>query len=89
MLSGEALDMAYILREQVGGLTQGDGPPLAVLREHTRLPEAEFNHALDELRSVGFIQILDGPERASPTVAVLAPLQIYLDDLESQGTDEF
>ena len=88
MLSGEALDMAYILREQVGGLTQGDGPPPSALRERTGLPEAEFNHALDELRSVGFIQILDDPGQGTPIVAVLAPLQIYLDDLENQGTDE-
>lgn len=88
MLSGEALDMAYILREQVGGLTQGDGPPLSVLRERTGLSEAEFNRAADELRGVGFIQIIDVSGQTSPTVVVLAPLQIYLDDLENQGTDE-
>ena len=88
MLSGEALDMAYILREQVGGLTQGDGPPLSVVRERVSLSEAEFNRAVDELRSVGFVQIVDAPGQASPTIAVLAPLQIYLDDLENQGTDD-
>ena len=86
MLSGQALDMAYILREQVGGLTQGDGPPLSELRARTNLSEAEFNHALDELSGIGFVQVVDGPGQAS--VAVLAPLQIYLDDLENQGTDE-
>lgn len=88
MLSGEALDMAYILREQVGGLTQGDGPPLSTVRACTRLSEAEFNRAVDELRNIGFVQIVDDPGQASPMIVVLAPLQIYLDDLENQGTDE-
>jgi hypothetical protein len=88
MLSGEALDLAFALRAQVGPLSQGDGPAAAKLREATGLPQPEFERALAELESVGFIAI----ERRSAddvAVVVLAPLQIYLDDLESQGSDDF
>ena len=87
MLSGEALDLAFALRAQVGPLSQGDGPTAAALREVTGLPQAEFERALAELASVGFVAI----DRRSPEVAilVLAPLQAYLEDLENQGTDDF
>ena len=87
MLIGEALDLAFALRAQVGPLLQGDGPAASTLREATGLPQPEFERALDELESVGFIAI----DRRSADIAivVLAPLQIYLDDLESQGSDDF
>ena len=87
MLSGEALDLAFALRAQVGPLLQGDGPAASTLREATGLLQPEFERALAELESVGFIAI----DRRSADIAivVLAPLQIYLDDLESQGSDDF
>lgn len=87
MLSGEALDLAFALRSTVGALLQGDGPGLQELRRTSGLGEHEFGRALDELEGVGFI----GIDRRSgeATVVVLAPLQIYLDDLENQGTDDF
>lgn len=87
MLSGEALDLAFALRAQVGPLLQGDGPSVATLREAARLPQTEFEHALAELESIGFVAI----DRTSgdDVIRVLAPLQIYLEDLENQGTDDF
>lgn len=88
MLSGEALDLAFALRAQVGALTQGDGPEAASLREATGLPPATFDRALAELETVGFVA-LDRRSADDATVLVLAPLQIYLDDLENQGTDDF
>jgi hypothetical protein len=87
MLSGEALDIAFALRAQVGALTQGDGPPSTKVREATGLPPAVFDRALAELETVGFIAI--DRSSADAAVIVLAPLQIYLDDLENQGTDDF
>jgi hypothetical protein len=87
MLSGEALDIAFALRAQVGALAQGDGPTLEALRQATALPQAAFDRALTELESVGFVAIHRDSEAAA--VIVLAPLQIYLDDLESQGSDDF
>lgn len=88
MLSGDALDLAYALREQVGALTQGDGPLLADLRVGSPLSEAGFVRAIDELQSVKFIHIAGELDDPSTTILVLAPLQIYLDDLENQGTDD-
>ena len=87
MLSGEALDLAFALRAQVGALTQGDGPATAKLREATGLPSATFDQALAELETVGFIA-LDRRSAEDAAIIVLAPLQIYLDDLENQGTDD-
>jgi hypothetical protein len=87
MLSGEALDIAFALRAKVGPLSQGDGPTAGVLRQATGLAEPEFARALTELESVGFVAI-DRRSAAEPLVVVLAPLQIYLDDLENQGTDD-
>ena len=88
MLSGEALDLAFALRAKVGALSQGDGPGVQELRETSGLAEGEFNRALAELESVGFVGI-DRSATAQAVVVVLAPLQIYLDDLESQGSDDF
>jgi hypothetical protein len=88
MLSGEALDLAFALRAQVGPLSQGDGPAAANLREATGLPQPEFERALAELESVGFVAI-DRRSADDVAVVVLAPLQIYLDDLENQGSDDF
>ena len=88
MLSGEALDLAFALRAEVGALTQGDGPRAARLREATGLPPATFDRAVAELETIGFVAI----DRRLPddqTILALAPLQIYLDDLENQGTDDF
>jgi hypothetical protein len=88
MLSGEALDLAFALRAQVGPLAQGDGPEAAQLRAATGLPPADFDRALAELEAVGFVS-LARPEAGDITIVVLAPLQIYLDDLENQGSDDF
>ena len=88
MLSGEALDLAFALRAKVGALTQGDGPSLQELREASGISHSEFDHALAELESVGFVGI-DRTEPAQAVVVVLAPLQIYLEDLESQGGEDF
>ena len=87
MLSGEALDLAFALRAQVGPLSQGDGPAAAKLREATGLPHAEFERALAELESVGFVGI-DRRSADDAAIVVLAPLQVYLEDLENQGTDD-
>jgi hypothetical protein len=87
MLSGEALDIAFALRARVGALSQGDGPALQELRQSIGVPEGAFDRALAELESVGFIGI-DRSATPEPAVIVLAPLQIYLDDLESQGSDD-
>src|SRR5262249_56218999 len=75
MLSGEALDLAFALRAQVGPLSQADGPAPAKLREVTGLPQAEFERALAELEGVGFVAI---DRRSAPDVAivVLPPLQV-------------
>jgi DNA-binding transcriptional ArsR family regulator len=88
MLSGEALDVAFALRAQVGPLSQGDGSAAAALCEATGLPQPQFERALAELESVGFIAI-DRRSTDDVAIVVLAPLQIYLDDLESQGSDDF
>jgi hypothetical protein len=88
MLSGEALDVAFALRASVGALSQGDGPTMGVLREGARLPEAEFEKALEELESIGFVAI-DSHAGAESTVIGLPPLQVYLDDLENQGSEDF
>jgi hypothetical protein len=87
MLSGEALDLAFALRANVGALSQGDGPSLQALRQASGLPQTEFDRALKELESIGFVGI-DHTSSAGAAVVVLAPLQIYLDDLENQGTDD-
>ncbi len=68
-------------------LSQGDGPTLEALRQATALPQAAFDRALTELESVGFVAI--HRDSATEAVIVLAPLQIYLDDLENQGSDDF
>jgi hypothetical protein len=88
MLSGEALDLAFALRAQVGPLSQGDGPAAATLREATGLLQAQFERALAELESVGFVTI-DRRSGDDVAILVLAPLQVYLEDLENQGTDDF
>jgi hypothetical protein len=88
MLSGQALDLAFALRSHIGPLVQGDGPEAGQLRQATGLPQADFDRALTELESVGFIS-LARPAAGEVTIVVLAPLQIYLDDLENQGTDDF
>ena len=87
MLSGEALDLAFALRAKVGALSQGDGPTLQELRQTSGLPQSEFDRALAELESVGFVGV-NRASSAEAAVIVLAPLQIYLDDLENQGTDD-
>jgi hypothetical protein len=81
MLSGEALDLAFALRAKV------DGPTVGQLRQAIHLPEAEFATALAELEGVGFVAI-DRISSTEPVILVLAPLQIYLDDLENQGSDD-
>jgi hypothetical protein len=87
MLSGEALDIAFTLRAGVGALTQGDGPALQDLRQASALAPGEFDRALAELESVGFVAVArSGGSDAA--VIVLAPLQIYLDDLENQGSED-
>jgi hypothetical protein len=86
MLSGEALDIAFALRAKVGPLSQGDGPSLEELRQTSAVPASAFERALAELESVGFVAV---DRNRSGTVIVLAPLQIYLDDLENQGSDDF
>lgn len=88
MLSGEALNLAFVLRETVGPLAQHTGPALDALKAAARLPDAAFQTALAELESIGFVAIARA-EGSEPSVVVLAPLQIYLDDLENQGTDDF
>jgi hypothetical protein len=88
MLSGEALDLAFALRAKVGALTQGDGPSLHELRQDSGISHSEFDRALAELESVGFVGI-DRSAPAQAVVVVLAPLQIYLEDLEGQGGDDF
>ena len=88
MLSGEALDVAFALRRHVGPLAQGDGPEARQLRQTTGLPQADFDRALNELESVGFIAFAR-PDPGDVMIVVLAPLQIYLDDLENQGADDF
>lgn len=88
MLSGEALNLAFVLRETIGPLAQHTGPAIDALKAAARLPDASFQAALAELETVGFVAIA-GAEGAEPSVIVLAPLQIYLDDLENQGTDDF
>jgi hypothetical protein len=87
MLSGEALDIAFALRAKVGALSQGDGPTWQELRQASGVTESAFERALAELESVGFVGIHRAA--AEPVVIVLAPLQIYLDDLESQGSDDY
>jgi hypothetical protein len=88
MLSGQALDLAFALREKVGVLSQGEGPSLDELRKGSAISHSEFDRALAELESIGFVGI-DRTAPAQAVVVVLAPLQIYLDDLESQGGDDF
>ncbi|MDQ8728861.1 hypothetical protein [Bradyrhizobium sp. LHD-71] len=88
MLSGEALDIAFALRSTIGPLAQGSGPTVERLRETVNLSESEVARALAELESVGFVSI-DRDSAPEAAVVVLAPLQIYLDDLENQGTDDF
>jgi DNA-binding MarR family transcriptional regulator len=88
MLSGEALDIAFALRSCVGALAQGDGPTMDVLRDAARLTQSEFATGLDELESIGFIVV--HREAAPETrVIVLPPLQVYLEDLENQGSEDF
>lgn len=88
MLSGEALDIAFALRACVGALAQGDGPTMEVLREAARLSQAEFASGLEELESVGFI-VIDRETAPESRVIVLPPLQVYLEDLENQGSEDF
>lgn len=92
MLSGPALDLAFLLRALIGPGVQNDGPDLAALRKKTPLTDAELDRALGELESVSFVHLAHSPEadgsEAVTTVVVLAPLQIYLEDLENQGTDD-
>lgn len=86
MLSGYALDLAYELRLLAGPLVQNDGPSMDELKASTRLPDAALATALRELSELHFIALRDTP--GGKTILLLAPLQIYLDDLENQGTDD-
>jgi hypothetical protein len=87
MLSGEALNLAFTLRDAVGPLVHGDGPAASAVKAASGLSDAAFDAAVAELESVGFAQrFLD--DQAEPRLIVQAPLQIYLDDLENQGSDE-
>jgi hypothetical protein len=88
MLSGEALDIAFALRSLVGALTQGDGPTMESLREAARLSQAEFATGLEELESIGFA-IIDRETGPEARVIVLPPLQVYLEDLENQGSEDY
>ena len=88
MLSGEALDIAFALRSLVGALTQGDGPTLDALREAARLSQAEFTSGLEELESIGFV-VIDRETAPEARAIVLPPLQVYLEDLENQGSEDF
>lgn len=93
MLSGPALDLAFALRDIVGAGVQGDGPDIASLRKVVRLTDTDIESALVELESISFVHLDRAPGAASglrgiATVIVLAPLQIYVDDLEGQGTDD-
>ena len=88
MLSGEALDIAFALRSLVGALTQGDGPTLDALREAARLSQAEFASGLEELESIGFV-VIDRESEPEARAIVLPPLQVYLEDLENQGSEDF
>jgi hypothetical protein len=47
-----------------------------------------YSSALAELESVGFVTI-DRRSGDDVAILVLAPLQVYLEDLENQGTDDF
>ena len=88
MLSGEALDIAFALRSCIGALAQGDGPTMDVLREAARLSQEEFTSGLTELESIGFV-VIDRDTAHEVRVVVLPPLQIYLEDLENQGSEDF
>ncbi len=93
MLSGPALDLAFALRDIVGSGVQGDGPDIASLRKVVTLTDADFESALAELESVSFVHFDRAPDAefglgGIAMVIVLAPLQIYIDDLEGQGTDD-
>lgn len=88
MLSGEALNLAFVLRDTVGPLMQGDGPSTHQLKTIAGLADAAFDAAIAELESIGFIRINRAETAAESQVIVLAPLQIYLDDLENQGNDD-
>jgi hypothetical protein len=88
MLSGEALDVAFILRARIGPLAHGEGPTVELVRSESGLAAAQFARALDELQSVGFVAI-NAESADGPAITVLPPLQIYLDDLENQGTDDY
>ena len=88
MLSGEALDIAFALRSLVGALTQGDGPTMEALREAARLSQPEFASGLEELESIGFA-VIDRETTPEARVIVLPPLQVYLEDLENQGSEDY
>jgi hypothetical protein len=92
MLSGEALDLAFALRDEVGADLQGAGPDVTRLRLLTRLTDDQLTAAMDELESIGFIGVQrtsESPNSGPVTgVVVLAPLQIYLDDLERQDIED-
>lgn len=57
MLSGEALDLAFALRDHGGPMVQGDGPRLAQFQSLTRLSPEHLAAAVAELASVGFIAV--------------------------------
>jgi hypothetical protein len=92
MLSGEALDLAFALRDEVGADLQGAGPDGVRLRTLTRLTDDKLAAAMHELESVGFIAVQRDADPAHANavigVIVLAPLQIYLDDLERQDIED-
>jgi hypothetical protein len=88
MLSGEALNLAFVLRNHIGALMQGDGPSIGQLKTLAGLADATFDAAVTELDSVGFVRINRTENAAESQILVLAPLQIYLDDLENQGNDD-
>jgi hypothetical protein len=93
MLSGAALDVAFALRDCVGPLQQGVDVPMADLRAQAGLADGEVVAAIRELESVGFVAVDPGDASSAgrgaiAAVVVLAPLQIYLEDLERQDMDD-
>jgi hypothetical protein len=86
MLSGPALDLAFELRALAGPLIQDSGLAMDELRAATQMSDDDLQAALKELATVRFIAL--HKTDSGTDVIVLAPLQIYLDDLENQGADD-
>ncbi len=91
MLSDNALDVALALRKYIGADTTGVGPEIAKLVTLVEKAGAELLSALNELEQLGFVRVNRGqgklhlgiPKelRGIVGVAVLEPLQVYLDEL--------